>query len=50
MSTTTVILLLVGVMAYLGFVAIVLALLAAARHADQEAERCARVIAARARR
>ena len=39
MSTTTVILLIVGVMAYVAFVALVLSLLTVARRADEETER-----------
>ena len=50
MSTTTVILLVVGIAVYLGFVAFVLALLTIARHADEETERRVRVLPARTRR
>jgi hypothetical protein len=50
MSTTTVILLVVGIAAYLVFVAFVLALLMAARHADEETERNLRVVGARTQR
>ena len=49
MSTTTVILLVVGIAAYVGFVAFVLALLRIARHADEETEQRVRVLAARTR-
>ena len=50
MSTTTVILLIVGTAVYLGFVAFVLGLLAVARHADKESEQHLRALAARRRR
>ena len=47
MTTTEVILLIAGIAAYVGFLAFVLALLTAAKHADEAAEHHARVLSAR---